>query len=68
MKLTEEQRKQLGKFVRLAEKRDTNNIDWSHPMIGCNPWMMAMSWQMAAWQLLMDPRNYKAHTQTSNRG
>jgi hypothetical protein len=60
MKLTEEQRKQLEKFVMLVEKRDTNNIDWTHPMIGCNPLFMAMSWQMAAWQLLMDPRNYKS--------
>ncbi len=34
-------------------------MNWEHPIISGNPWMVAWSFQVAALQLLTNPANYK---------
>ena len=46
----------MNKCLKLVEKTISADVevDWTHPLMGANPFMMAMTWQMGAAKTLME--------------
>ncbi len=45
-----------NKYLKLVEKTVSVDVevDWTHPLMGANPFMMAMTWQMGIAKTLME--------------
>jgi len=49
------------KLVKKTVSADVD-VDWSHPLMGANPFMMAMTWQMGIAKTLMEGQQKKVET------
>ncbi len=51
----------MNKCLKLVEKtvQADVEVDWTHPMMGANPFMMGLTWQTAAVKTLMEAQQKK---------
>lgn len=52
----------MNRCLKLVEKTGAPEADWTHPMMGANPFMMAMTWQMGIAKTLMEAHQKKVKT------
>lgn len=54
----------MNNCLKLVEKTVSADVevDWSHPLAGANPFMMAMTWQMGIAKTLMEAHQKKVGT------
>jgi len=51
----------MNRCLKLVEKTVASDVDvdWTHPLAGGNPFMMAMTWQMGMAKTLMEAHQKK---------
>jgi hypothetical protein len=53
----------MNNCLKLVEKTGAADVNWTHPLMGGNPFMMAMTWQMGMAKTLMEAHQKKVEAQ-----